>query len=364
MLQTIWERYILRETCKVFSLFLGCFFFLYALIDYSLHMQDFIIDKQMQISHVATYYVFQFIKRADLLIPLALLIATLKVLFAMNTRGELIALQSSGLSRRKILRPLFFMGLLCALFNLISSEFFLPASLNHLDSFREQHFKHSRHGNRKQPVYLLPLKDHSKIVYQTEDEEKKLYLDVFWIRSTDEIWRMHSLSSDPDNPVGRFVDHLKRGKAGNFEKIESFETYRFDKFRWQADPTGKGSIPLENRKLSELLRLSIQKNKVTSYEYPQALTYLLFKLTIPFLSLLVIAAGAPFCLRHSRNLPLFFTYALALFGFIAFFALMDAAVILGENLILSPYVAILLPLSLCWGAFGLHYYNTIRRESP
>lgn len=353
----LWERYVLSELLKVFFLFLGCFFFLYALIDYSLHMQDFIVDKRIQISHIITYYIFQFIKRANLLVPLALLISTLKVLLAMNHRGELIALQASGLSRKKILRPFFFLGFLCVLFNLVSSEFFLPSSLNHLDNFREKHFKHSRRGNRKEPVHVLPLKDRSKIVYQTEDKEGKLYRDVFWIQSVDDIWRMSALSSDPQNPVGYFVDHMKRNAHGNFEKTESFDQYRFDKFRWQADPTGKGYTPIENRRLSELRRMLMQKTKTTAYEYPQILTHFLFKITMPFLALLVIAAGTPFCLRHSRNLPVFFIYAFALFGFIAFFALMDATVILGENLVVSPYAAVLLPFSLCCVLFGFNYYR-------
>lgn len=359
IIKTIWERYILREVLKVFLLFLGCFFFLYSLIDYSLHMQDFIADKGIQISHLANYYLFQFVKRADLLVPLALLIATLKVLFSMNTRGELIALQSSGVAARKILRPFFYLGFLCVIFNLVSSEFLLPASLNFLDLFREKHFKHSHRGQRKEPIHVLPLKDKSKIIYQTEDKEKGHFQDVFWVRSVDEIWRMQSLSSDPENPIGNYVDHLKRNSEGNFEKVESFDHYRFAKFKWQPDPTGKGFVPLENRKISELLRLLMQKTKTTAYEYPQVLTHFLFKIAMPFLSLLVIIAGAPLCLKYSRNLPVFFTYAIALFGFIAFFAFMDAAVILGETLVVSPYIAILLPFFLCWSIFGFKFRKTI-----
>jgi lipopolysaccharide export system permease protein len=356
--KAIWERYLLREILKVFTLFLGCFFFLYALLDYSVHMQDFIVDKRIQIPHIIVYYFFHFIKRADLLIPLALLVATLKVLFALNARGELIALQASGLPRKKIIRPFFLIGLLCALFNLVSSEFLLPASLNFLDRFRKEHFKHYR-NKRKEPVHVLHLKDRSKIIYQATDQEKKLLRDVFWVRSVDEIWRMQSLSIDPENPIGFYVDHLSRNSDGNFEKVESFDEYRFAKFRWQPDPTGKGYTPLENRRLSELLRLLFQKTKTTAYEYPQVLTHFLFKITLPFLSLLVVAAGTPFCLRHSRNLSIFFTYAIALFGFIFFFALMDAAVILGENLVISPYFAILTPYMLCWLAFGFKYRRSI-----
>ena len=296
IIKMIWQRYILREILKVFFLFLGCFFFLYSLIDYSLHMQDFFVDKRIQITHFVIYYFFQFVKRADLLIPLALLIATLKVLFSMNARGELIALQSSGLPAKKILRPFFYLGLLCVFFNLFSAEFLLPSSLNFLDQFRVEHFKHDHRGNRKEPIHVLPLKDKSKIVYQLEDKEKKLFLDVFWVRSIDEIWRMQSLSTDSENPVGNYVDHLKRNGEGNFEKTESYDHYRFAKFKWQPDPTGKGHIPLENRKLSELLRLLAQKTKTTAYEYPQVLTHFLFKAAMPFLALLVISAGAPLCL--------------------------------------------------------------------
>ncbi len=359
ILKTIWQRHIFCELLKVFILFLGCFFFLYALIDYSLHMQDFIVDKQIQIGHVATYYVLQFVKRADLLLPLALLLATLKVLLSMNLCGEQVALESCGIPRKKILQPFFLLGAFCVLFNLASAEFFLPTSLNHLDQFREKHFKHSRRGNRKEPVHVLPLKDRSKIIYQKEDKEKQLYVDVFWIRSVDEIWRMHSLSSDPHDPTGHFVDRLKRNSEGNFEKAESFEHFRFEKFRWQPDPIGKGYIPLENRSLSELSRMIVQKHKTTAYEYPQALTHFLFKITTPFLALIVIIAASPFCQRYSRNLPIFFTYAIALFGFIAFFAMMDATVIMGENQVVSPFMAILLPMAACSLAFGLNYKKSI-----
>ena len=356
---TIWERYLLREILKIFFLFLGCFFFLYALIDYSMHMQDFIADKRIQISHMLIYYFFHFIKRADLLIPLSLLISTLKVLFALNARGELIALQASGLSRKKILRPFFLIGLFCVLFNLMSSECLLPSSLNFLDRFRADHFKHYDHGHHKEPIHVLHLKDRSKIIYQTADLEKKTFHDVFWVRSSDEIWRMQTLSSDPESPIGYYVDHLQRNSEGNFEKVESFDQYQFAKFRWQPDPTGKGYTPLENRALSGLFHLLVQKTKTTAYEYPQVLTHFLFKIAMPFLSLLVITAAAPFCVQHSRNIPIFLTYAIALFAFIAFFALMDAAIILGENRVVSPYLAILTPIVLCWAIFSYKYRKTI-----
>ncbi|MCX6991210.1 MAG: LptF/LptG family permease, partial [Chlamydiae bacterium] len=96
MLTKIWQRYFFIELCKVFFFFLVSFFFLYSLIDYTTHAGDFVTDGKFQSKNLLFYYGFQFIKRAYLLLPLALLISTIKVLCSMNASRELVALQSSG----------------------------------------------------------------------------------------------------------------------------------------------------------------------------------------------------------------------------------------------------------------------------
>ena len=343
----IWERYVFFETLKVFFLFLGCFYFLYAMIDYSTHMQDFMIDKQIQVSHMIGYYSYMFIKRADLLIPLAALIASIKQLLSMLGNGELVALQASGISLKKISRPFFLLCGLCTLFNYSSFEYFLPSSLNFLDRVREAHFKHAHRGSRTEPVHALYLKDGSRIIYQVKDAEKNQFFDVFWIRSSDDIWRMQTLSSDPHNPIGTYVDHIQRDKRGNLGKTESFDTYTFSPFKWQPDLAGKGYVPIENRKISELLHLLSAKKQATAVERPQILSYLLFKLVMPLLSLLSVMAIFPYCIRYSRAVPTFLTYALAIFGYIAFCTFMDAGVILGENNIIPPFAAVLGPFLAC-----------------
>lgn len=353
ILSNIWERYIFRETLKVFFLFLGCFYFLYALIDYSTHMQDFFVDKQIQITDMLDYYGFMFIKRADLLVPLAALIASIKQMLSMNLNGELVALQASGIPAKTIARPLLLLGILCALFNYFSFEFFLPSSLNFLDRFRERHFKHSRHGSRTEPVHALYLKDGSKIIYQTQDTDKACFFDVFWVRSSNDIWRMKTLSSDPHNPIGTYVDHIQRNPLGNLTKTESFETYTFSPFKWQPDLAGKGYIPVENRKISELFNLLLSsKKRTTSVERPQILTYLLFKCVMPLLPFLACIATLPYCIRYSRSTPLLLIYSLSIFGFVAFGALMDAGVILGENNVIPPLAAICGPFLICSLGFG------------
>ncbi len=351
ILSRIWERYFFGEVLKVFALFLFVFYFLYAVLDYSAHMQDFIKDDRIQFSELCLYYIYQFIKRADLLLPLALLISTIKVLCTLNTRSELVAFQTAGIALKTLLRPFFLAAACCTLFNYLNFELLTPKSLNFLDQFHNAHFKHSHRGNRKEPFHVLYLKDHSKLIYQTYDAQRDAFFDALWIRSSDDIWRIKYLQADPDRPLGHNADHLVRNKEGFFEKAESFESHLFTQLKWQRDMTRNQFIPFENRSISDLYHLYFRKNSTSSYDRAQLLTHLNFKLAMPLLSLIVILACAPFCVRYSRGQPVFFIYAIALFGFLAFFTLMDAAVILGENHVVSPLIAIFTPFAICSGAF-------------
>jgi lipopolysaccharide export system permease protein len=328
-------------------------------MDYSTHAKDFITDKHIQLFDIFSYYSLQFIKRADLLLPLANLVATIKVLCSLNAHRELVALQSSGMKLKKLLRPFFFLSFLCTVFNFFSAQYFAPKALNSLDQFKKKHFKQSSKGKIKQRVHLISLKDDTKLFYQTHDKQKGVFFDVIWIPSTEEIWRIKYLKANPKEPMGYFVDHLKQNSQGFFEKIESFDSYLFKQIKWERQMPTKGFIPNENRSLSELFHMYAQKKTASDYEGSGLLTQLYFKLTMPFLSFLAVIAIAPFCVSYSRNIPIFFIYACGLFGFIAFFTFMDAAVIIGENQVLSPFIAILSPFLICGGLFTWKFIKSI-----
>lgn len=347
----IWERYFLKEILKVFFLFLFAFFFLYCAIDYSLHMQDFIQDKKIQFGDIALYYGFQFIKRSTLLLPLALLIASIKVLTSLNAHRELMTLQVSALSFKRLMRPFFFLAVVCTLFNFCATEFFLPRSLTYLDRFYDKHFKHKQ--TKKYPVRSMVLKDNSKLLYQHYDPTKEAFFDVVWLESPSSIWRMKYLSS---TSVGEYVDHLERGSEGLFEKKESMEKREFKKIAWEKNLPRKGFIPTENRSLSQLYQFCFQK-KNASYLKGELLTNFYYKCAMPLLPLVVVAACTPFCVQYARKIPLFLLYSLSLFGFISFFTLMDAALILGENRVTAPFWAIFIPFVGCSLPFAWNFFR-------
>jgi lipopolysaccharide export system permease protein len=146
----IWERYFFKEIAKVFCLFIFAFFLLYTVLDYSAHLQDFLHKSQLPILEIAIYYGAHFIKRTDVLLPVALLVATIKVLSSLNANRELMVLQASGIPLRKLMRPFLVFAGLCVVFNLLSVQFFLPRALNRIDQFSTTHFGYSHRAKRKE----------------------------------------------------------------------------------------------------------------------------------------------------------------------------------------------------------------------
>lgn len=350
----LWQRYLILEFLKGFFFFLGALYLLFVIIDYSLHMQDFLTGKNISPFQVVLYYCFQFIKRAEVLLPLSILIASIRVLLSLNTCKELLAFQSGGIGRNRLLAPLFLIASLATVFNYSTMEWFAPKSLNFIDRFYDSHLSHS-YRKKAEPLHVIHLDDHSKMIYQYFDPSKDAFFDVIWIRNADDLWRMKYLSADPDSASGELVDHLVRGEDGGLEKKESFHHYTFRNLNWKSDLPRKGYIPFENRSISELYSMKKNDPLLSNLEEKAIQTQLLYKIAIPLLPLLVLLAIAPFCTKSSRMIPQFFIYACALFGFISFSALMDALVILGESASLPPFAAIVVPFTALFAFFGWRF---------
>lgn len=103
----IWKRYLFKEFFKVFFLMIFCCYFLFVLIDYSAHTKTF-HQPGIHFLDILIYYLFQFTKRAEMLITASTLIASIKVLTTLNVHGEITALVTNGLSLRRLLSPLLF----------------------------------------------------------------------------------------------------------------------------------------------------------------------------------------------------------------------------------------------------------------
>lgn len=345
----IWKRYFLKELAKVFLLFMGCFYFLYVLIDYSAHTKTF-HQEGVRFIDILLYYAFQLANRADILVPIALLIANVKVLTTLNMRNELVALVSGGIPLKTLMRPFLFCGAFCAALLYLNFQFLQPLSLTSLKTFEESHFK-ERSG--EQQIGALPLTDNSLLIYQKFDAETHSFFDAYWYKSHDLVYRIQRLFPYERIPRALQIDVLKR-ENGQLRRTETFETLTFPEIRFDTKSLFTAVHPPRSQSLTQLLANFSWRRSLTDKE-AEAASIFLYKLTIPLACLLVVIAPAPFCLRFGRHLPVFAIYALSLFGIITFFTFVNSCVILGESQVVPPHWAVLAPLALFFGLFGWKY---------
>lgn len=349
----IWERYILKEISKVFFLFIFAFYFLYILIDYSAHTKNF-HQSGVYASDIGLYYLAQFANKADILIPFALLLATVKVLTTLASRNELIALVVSGTSLRRIMRPFLMAACACMLLLYCDFQFIQLNAWQRITDFEEAFF-----GDKLEKPILqsLVMKDESTLVYHHYDSEKHLFSDIIWIVSSDKVLKMKLLDPFSSPPLGYDVYDFERKPSGQIELVKFTKEHPFPTMQFDKKTLFAAVNPPKWQSLTQLVKnltFTVSAKKL-NLRQAQIATSFYYKLTLPIACILAVIAAAPFCLRFERRLPIFLIFSFSLFGMIAYFTLVNASVILGESQLVAPIWAVLVPPIACCLIFGWRY---------
>lgn len=359
ILTKIWERYFLKEFLKGFFLFLLVFYGFYILIDYANHTTT-LRHHHIHFSwkEFCFYYGCEFLKRMDILLPFAILIATIRTLCNLNVHNELVALIATGLNIKTVMRPFLFVGLVGVMFVYINMELSLPKAMQKLQYFEDVQ---KTENNRKKDipsVQHILLEDGSLFLFYHYDSSKKRFFDTYWMRSFDNIYKIKFLDPHSEPPMGYFVDHLVRDKQGNLILNEQLEEIALPDMKFNKKRLIETIIPPENLPLSKLYKK--MKNKFSSRSEKEARiqTAFIYKMVLPWLCFLAVIAPAPFCLFFTRHLSVFLIYAASLFGLLTSYLVMDACVILGDKQVMNPYFAMGIPFFL-FSSFFLYKFLKI-----
>ncbi|MBP9841743.1 MAG: LptF/LptG family permease [Simkaniaceae bacterium] len=317
----IWQKMILKDLLKTLIFILLCFYLLYAMMDYSMHMRNF---QSASLGKILLYYFYHFIKRLDLLLPIAFLISLIRCLEGMNKNNELLALQVASLSFQTLVRPLFFLSLSLSCLMYINYEWALPQSMNFIDAFQATHIKKTA---KDLGIQSIRLKDGGQLIYQHYNRETKTYSEIFYLPSLQNIYHIKSLHEQ----VGAVVDQFEKNEQGFYELTHSFPSYHFENL---VIPTKKPQpIPLDNWKISSLIKLTLSSSNA------EALSKLFYKCLTPLFSLLIMWTLVPYSFTFERGRSPLSLYVYGLFGFMSYFMLTNFAKILGSNGFISPFIS-------------------------
>lgn len=350
----IWQRYFIKEILKVFFLFLFCFYGLYILIDYSSHSGSFHHNhSRFDWMEFLFYYGSEFVHRSDVLIPFALLIATIRTLTKCNQNLELTALRAAGIPLLTLMSPFIFLGLFFTCLCYVNEQWILPESMNMLKRIQDTHSTHKRKQNKNLAAQHLILKDESTLIYQNYDTSKGLFFDVYWVRSAGDLYQIKSLNPNSEIPLGINGYHLTRDAEGILRVVETFQNKEFPDMSFNKKMLLETITPIEDLSLSKLWEKWPDEGVITSDKEARIVTAFYRKLASPWLCFIAMIVPIPFCVRFNRYMPIFLIYALNIFGLAAIYLILDSAQVLGKRQIMDPAVVIWVPFLFFFSIFTM-----------
>lgn len=355
----LWRKYITLTCIKSYFFIFFCLFCVFVLFDFSMHASELSLTEPGAKKHLVQYYFCQLSKRQMILAPLSFILALIATITKFSLHNELLALQAAGLAKKKLMQPFLVIAFFISCCQLINYEFVLPSCYSSIEKFEQLHLKSKKKHKHKKSLQVLPLDDGSRLVYQKYLHNEQSFFDVYWIKSTSDIWRMHELYTKDNALIGTQAMHLVRGAEG-FELQEHHEQKEFTDFAMRSSLPKKGFIPLKAQAISALAQQFGSQKKFSVMQQKAILTHLCFKLSISLLSLLFCVAIIPYCLHYRRGgSSIFLIFSLSLFSFIALLFMMNSFLILGEANIASPIATMLIPLALLFFLLGIKLRKTL-----
>lgn len=335
---TILRRYLYKNLLQVFFLFLSGAFLLYSLIDFSTHSAE-LTSAGVKTHQLLLHYGFHFLKRLDVLLPFAVMLSSIRTSTKLNTSNELVALLSSGVSFKRLVRPILLFGLLGTVFLYLNNEYGQPKALKKLQMFEDTYYQEKSLSDSAREVFSFFLEDQSQLIFKHYDYAERQFIDVFWVRSLDEVYRAETLFPHASEPIGTYVEVMTR-KGDNLILEATYDTFIFREMKIDEDNLSHLIMESKMRPLTALFKQIPRSGTKLSDQGAEILSAFYQKLLTPWLSLLWALLPLPFCIGFSRSLPTFRIYTLSIFAFISFYTLLDACYILGESSLYDPFIVI------------------------
>ncbi|MDN3504696.1 MAG: LptF/LptG family permease [Rhabdochlamydiaceae bacterium] len=351
---SIQTKYIVNLMLKRFFTLLSLFYLTYVIFDLSINISH--LSEHASLSKIVLYYLFNFIKRVDLLIPLSLMFTTINVLTTLNIHNELLAFQTTGRTIKRIVKPIIVMSIVCSLFVLACYQSAFPHAQSFIDGVKHNNSEQARLIGKKNLIHTISYDNGSKLLFSDHNFESKTIRDAYFIISSNDIWHFKELKEINNEIYGYFVDHMKKNSNGVLQNIDSFPKLKVSFINSPLfSLTDQEKEPFENYSITALFTKFLRPYDSNNKQYHEISTQLFSKLSMPWFSLLIALAVIPFCTKFSRMHKNYFIYTLSLLGFVSFFTITDACVILGENNILSPALAVFGPIATLLTLFGIRF---------
>jgi len=334
----ILDRYILRRflTALVFAVL--AFVLIFVVVDLVENLDKF-IDRDVPRPIVLRYYLYYLPYIFTLVLPVAMLLASLFSVGQMARFNELIAMRSSGVSLYRILWPLFVLAVFVSLFDYYFSEEIAPVT-------NERKFLIKRRYLDRVPEYVYAKKAH---VFVQDAPDRRVFIGYF--DAKEGVARNVSIQVYEGNRLryrwdakrmcwsgSRWIleEGYRREFVGDEERVTAFQSEVALKLNFRPDELAKVRKPTEEMSYREL-KAFIQDVRRNGGDPRRWLVDLYMKIAFPFSNLVIVMFGAPLAASKRRSGPMVgFGISMAICFF--YFGLTRIGISLGHNLRIEPWL--------------------------
>ncbi|MCF6222341.1 MAG: LptF/LptG family permease [Flavobacteriaceae bacterium] len=154
----ILDKYILKKYFTSFFFTLLILIPIAIAIDVSEKVGKFLKAENLTLGEIVKDYYGSFIVNyGNTFMPLALFISVIMFTSKLSSNSEVIAIQSSGVSFNRFLRPYFMGAILIALFSLYANHFIVPNTNKIFEDFNEKYLRNASKKKTKNSVSKVSL---------------------------------------------------------------------------------------------------------------------------------------------------------------------------------------------------------------
>lgn len=336
----VFNRWCFREVLKTLFFCLAAFYLLYVLIDYSSRISNH-HTLRFEWWTLFEYYGLLFIRRLEVLLPFALLIATASTLQSIWQLHGWGFLMLGGRPLKKLLRPFYAMALATCLFLIYNEEALIPWAMKRLNHIESLYFHKGEGVSELNTRSLLRLKEGGVLFFDAFDAKRQELFDVWYLPRWNELYHIEKLDISKAMPMGYQVDafEVERGLVHENSYLDE-APFNEMHVTWQ-DLLESALDPL-NLSITELTQ-HLSERILSPQERCEFLATLLKKLLFPTLALFVVWMILPYFVTFKRDVPFILYYLVAILIYLGFYLLISSLYTVAAANVFSPLLALLLP---------------------
>ena len=332
------DRYISFIFIQILIFSLLAFILIFVVVDLIENIDKF-LNKNVPFIIAAEYYIFYLPYILVLILPAAVLIASLFSIGQLSRRNELVAFKASGISLYRITAPLLSVAFFISIFSLLFAEFVLPVTSRkkqdidrkYIRQIAEARITQSRNlyfedienrfvtiqyydGSRKRATSVT-------ITYQDNEEIKKIIQakKMIWV---DDLWVLNDVS------IRSFIEDR--------EEMEEYSSLPMSDLNFNPDDLLDIWLKPEEMNFFQLKKF-IETHRELGVDVQIWVVELMLKISFPFANFIIVLFGVPLVSTGTRSGgAIGFGIALVICFF--FFGMIRIGQYLGRADMVHPYL--------------------------